>query len=170
MSSRSRWPTTSTPSTSGASSSPRTGRSACPTTAHLTRRPSCSWCARATPKASRTGTTWSSPASGRSRPIPRLPAVRAGTISAAWQTRCSSTKRQLRSQGEGTSSPRLYKNVPVLDSWCARLHYDLRRAWHRRRGHLLGERGAFPWHVKELGPDKVQDRGPVGLGSSRSRR
>ena len=40
-----------------------TGRSACRTTARRTPRPSCSWCARATRRASRTGTTWRSPAS-----------------------------------------------------------------------------------------------------------
>ena len=36
----------------------RTGRSGCRTTARPTPRPSCSWCARATRRASRTGTTW----------------------------------------------------------------------------------------------------------------
>lgn len=36
---------------------PRTGRHACRTTAPPTPRPSCSWCARATPRASRTGAT-----------------------------------------------------------------------------------------------------------------
>jgi ABC-type sulfate transport system substrate-binding protein len=42
---------------------PKTGKSACRTTRRPTPRPSCWWCARATPRASRTGTTWSSPAS-----------------------------------------------------------------------------------------------------------
>ena len=36
----------------------RTGRPACRTTRRPTPRPSCSWCARATRRASRTGTTW----------------------------------------------------------------------------------------------------------------
>lgn len=35
-----------------------TGSSGCPTTRRRIRPPSCSWCARAIPSASRTGTTW----------------------------------------------------------------------------------------------------------------
>ena len=39
----------------------RTGRAGCRTTARPTPRPSCSWCARAIPRASTTGTTWCKP-------------------------------------------------------------------------------------------------------------
>src|SRR5713226_5385787 len=49
----------------------RTGRRACPTTAPLTHPPSFSWCARATPKGSKTGTTSSNRASPSSPRIPR---------------------------------------------------------------------------------------------------
>ncbi len=45
-----------------AASSPRTGPSASPTTRRPPPPPCCSWCATATPRASRTGTTCSSPA------------------------------------------------------------------------------------------------------------
>lgn len=41
---------------------PPTGKNDCHITPRLTPRPLCWWCVKATPKASRTGTIWSSPA------------------------------------------------------------------------------------------------------------
>ena len=93
----------------------RTGRRGCPTTPRPTPRPSCSWCARATPRRSRTGPIWRSRASRSSRPIPRPRAARAGTISRPGPTR-STGRSGDEAAARKTSSRRLYKNVPVLDT------------------------------------------------------
>ncbi len=53
------WKATSTQLWKMAVKSSRTGVAAFPTTPRLTRPQSCSWCARATPRASRTGVIWS---------------------------------------------------------------------------------------------------------------
>ena len=59
--------------------------------AHPIPRRSCSWSVRATQKASRIGTTWSSRVSKSSRPTPRHRAARAGTISRLGLTPMAST-------------------------------------------------------------------------------
>ena len=84
------------------------------TTPRPTPRRSSSWCARATPRASTTGTISPSPASPSSRRTRRPRAARAGTILAAWGY-------GLKQFGGDEAKTRdfvaaLYKNVPVLDT------------------------------------------------------
>ncbi len=94
---------------------PRTGSRACPTTARPTPRPSCSWCAREIPsgiqglarcrEAGRIGRHAESEDLGR----------RALELSGRLRL-CARKRRAAATRRRGTSSRRLYHNVPVLDS------------------------------------------------------
>ena len=116
-----------------------TGRSACRTTARPTPRPSSSWCARATRRASRTGTTWSSPASRSSRRTRRPRAARAGTTWRPGATRCKQPGGDEAKAEEFVAQAVQERAGARLRR--ARLDHDLRRARHRRRAAGLGERG-----------------------------
>ena len=116
----------------------RTGRRGCRRTAARTRRPSCCSYARATRRASRTGTTWSARVCRSSRRIRRPPVVRAGTTWRRGGTRSNSQRGTRRARV--TSWQALSKRArarlrrPRLDD-------DVRAARHRRRARRMGERG-----------------------------
>ena len=93
--------------------SPPAGRRGCRATARPIPRRSSSSSARAIRRGSATGAIWSGRASRSSRPIPRPAAARAGTSSPPG---AMAARRRLRSGGAATSSTRLYRNVPVLDT------------------------------------------------------
>ncbi len=61
---------------------------------------------------------------------------------------------------------RIFKNVPVLDTGRPRLDDDVRAARHRRRVHLLGERGAAG--AREAGQGSVRDRRAVAQHPGRA--
>ena len=95
--------------------SPPTGRSACPTIPRPTPRPSSSWCARATRRASRTGTTSPSRASQVITPNPKTSGGARWNYLAAWGY--ASRRTPTTSQGRaGFRRPRSSRNVPVLDT------------------------------------------------------
>ena len=104
-----------------------------------TPRRSCSWCARATRRASRTGTTWSSPASQVITPNPKTSGGARWNYLAAWGYALKQARRRRARRKEFVGE--LYKNVPVLDTGARGSTDDLRRARHRRRAARLGERG-----------------------------
>ena len=118
----------------------RTGRRGCRTTARPTPRPSCSWCARATRRASRTGTTWSSRASQVITPNPKTSGGARWNYLAAWayalDKQPTATRRR---RSEFVDA--LYQERAGARHRRARLDHDLRPARHRRRAARLGERG-----------------------------
>ena len=122
------------------------------TTARPTPRRSCSWCARATRRASRTGTTSSSRASRSSRPNPKTSGGARWNYLAAWGYALKQPGGNDAKAKEFVTA--LFKNVPVLDSgargstttFVQRGIGDVLLAW---------ENEAF-LAIKELGPDKVE--------------
>ena len=105
-----------------------------------TLRRSCSWCARAIPRASRTGTTLSSPVCRSSRPIPRPRAARAGTT---WRRGATRSRKTVGDEAKAREFvAKLYKNVPVLDSGARGSTTTFVERGNRRRADRLGERGA----------------------------
>jgi sulfate/thiosulfate-binding protein len=92
---------------------PKTGRSAAAQQRRPTPPPSCWWCARATPRASRTGTTWSSPASSVITPNPKTSGGARWNYLAAWEF----AKRKYGGDAKAKDFvAKLYANVPVLDT------------------------------------------------------
>ena len=85
------------------------------TTARPTPRRSCSWCARATRRASRTGTTWSKPGVAVITPNPKTSGGARWNYLAAWGYAQAQVRRRRR-KAQASSSRKLFKNVPVLDS------------------------------------------------------
>ena len=132
----------------------RTGRRGCPTTARPTPRRSSSWCARATPRGSRTGTTSTQARRLGDHAQPEDLGRRALELPGGLGLRAASNGGN-DGQGARTSSRRLYKNVPVLDSGARGSTDHLRRARHRRRADRLGERGAARGR-RSSGKDKFE--------------
>ena len=132
---------------------PPTGRSACRTTARPTPRRSCSWCARATRRASRTGTTWSSRASRSSRPTRRPRAARAGTTWPPGATRCGSRAATRRRRSDFVA--RAVQERAGARLRRARLDHHLRRSAASATCCIAWENEAF-LAVKELGTDKFE--------------
>ncbi len=137
-SSRSRSPTTSTRSPA-TGLIPRTGRSACRTTARRTRRRSCSSCARAIRRGSRTGTTWRSRACRSITPNPKTSGGARWNYLAAWGYALQQPGGNEQTAKEFVA--KLYKNVPVLDSGARGATTTFVAARHRRRADRVGERG-----------------------------
>ena len=98
----------------GQAASRRLAEAPAATTARPTRRPSCSWCARAIRRASRTGTTSSKPGVAVITPNPKTSGGARWNYLAAWGYALQQARR--RRARRRSSSQRLYKNVPVLDS------------------------------------------------------
>ena len=147
----------------------RTGRSACRTTPRPTPRPSCSWCARAIRRASRTGPTSPSPASPSSRPTPRPPAARAGTISPPGPTSSTARKGDAGDR-RASSSRRSIKNVPVLDTgargstttFAQRAIGDVLITWENEAFLILQEFGADKFEIV-VPPFSILAEPPVAL-------
>ena len=127
----------------------KTGRPACRRTTRPTPPPSCSWCARAIPSRSRTGTTWSRTACRSSPPTKTSGGARWNYL-AAWAY-------ALEKNGGSEDKAKAYvgellKHVPVLDTgargatttFVERGVGDVLLAW---------ENEAF-LALEELGPDK----------------
>ena len=129
-----------------------TGRSACRTIPRPTPRPSCSSCARAIRSTSRTGTTWPSPASRSSRPIPKTSGGARWNYLAAWGYALAQPGGSDATAKDFVT--KIYKNVKVLDSgargstttFVERGIGDVFISW---------ENEAF-LALKELGPDKFE--------------
>ena len=92
-----------------------TGRSGCPTTARPTRRRSCSWCARATRKGIKDWDDLVKPGVAVITPNPKTSGGARWNYLAAWGYALQAERRRP-GQGARSSSRKLYKNVPVLDS------------------------------------------------------
>ena len=91
------------------------------------------------PRASRTGTTWPSPASRSSPPTRRLPAARAGTISPPGAM-LSTEERRRSKQGAGVRGGDLQERARARHRRPRRDRH-VRPARPRRRADRLGERG-----------------------------
>ena len=85
------------------------------TTARRTRRRSCSSCARATRKGIKDWDDLVKPGVSVITPNPKTSGGARWNYLAAWGWRCRSSRRR-RGEGARSSSRKLYKNVPVLDS------------------------------------------------------
>ena len=126
------------------------------TTPRPTPRPSCSWCARAIPKGIKDWADLAKPRRrGRSRPTPRPPAARAGTISPPGPM--SSTARK--DGGDQAAARRfveaIFANVPVLDTgargstttFAQRGIGDVLIAWENEAFLVLQEFGADKFEI-----------------------
>ena len=131
----------------------RTGRSACRTTARRTPRRSCSSCARAIRRASRTGTTWSSPASAVITPNPKTSRRRALELPRRLGLRAAQQYgNDAKAQGLRRAALQERAGARLRR---ARRDHDVRRARHRRRAARLGERGV-PGARRSSAPDKFE--------------
>ncbi len=128
-----------------------------------TPRRSCSWCARATPKASKTGTISSSPASRSSPPTRRPPAAHAGTTSPPGATRSRSTASEDKARDFVRDSTR---TCPC--STPARAAPPSPSSSATSATCCLPGRTRPILSINEFGKDKVRDRGAVGLHPRRA--
>ena len=123
-----------------------------------TPRPSSSWCARGTPRRSRTGTTWSSPGVSVITPNPKTSGGARWNYLAAWGY-------ALRKFGNDPAKAKDFVK-PDLQERAGprhrrpRLDRHLRRARHRRRADRLGERGPAR-RQGTWGQGRVPDRGAL---------
>ena len=122
----------------------KTGRPACRRTARPTPPPSCSWCARAIPSRSRTGTTWSRTAC-RSSPPTQDFRRRALELPGGLGLRAREERRQ-RGQGQGLCR-RAAQARAGAGYRRARRHHHLRRARRGRRAAGLG-RTRLSWRSR----------------------
>ena len=138
---------------------------ACPTTARPTRRPSCSWSAKAIPNTSRIGTIWSSRASAVITPNPKTSGGARWSYLAAWGYALKKNNNDDNKAQEFVT--RLYKNVPVLDSGARGSTTTFVAARHRRRAAFLGERGVSGAERTRQGQGRSRSRPPSAFWRSR---
>ena len=92
----------------------RLAEAAAAATARPTPRRSCSWCARAIRRASRTGTTWCKPGVAVITPNPKTSGGARWNYLAAWGYALEAARRRRARRKQFVG--KLYKNVPVLDT------------------------------------------------------
>ncbi len=142
----------------------RTGAASSPTIHRPTPRRSSSSCARAIPRASRTGATWSRTASRSSRRTRRPRAARAGTISPPGP----GPTRQFGGDEAKIKDfvAELYAHVPVLDTGARGSTVTFAQREHRRRAAGLGERGLS--RARGIRRRQVRHRLPADLDPGRA--